>query len=346
MVKIINCLLLLIILFLNPVSASEKIDLTKESRIKYKWYINEEVDGKYYPKGEELPGYLEDPSRIIYGNYSNLSTSYCDYPQDKYFIEEHIDFVYQKVVSIKYIKLKHFFEKNPHIEIYSNYKKITYRIISQDNDEIIIELSKNVEPGDFFLYIESQNPYDIYLSYDKYFKQISLISLNVNNLILIPDKNWICDETIKVKEISSQPIHQNDFRKYDHLRKSCQVKEIKTFRYKLKKEYYDSKYHEYIPNYLPDVNDYIIDYQGKLPTQTIEVKNTKKEYIPIIKLEPHETIKYIKEEKEPVSKIKYLEKEVVKKIKVIPKKAYIVMISCILIIILEFIFLVKKSRLN
>lgn len=346
--------ILLILIIPKIVLGDEKIDLTKDSVIKYKWYINEEVDGKYYKKGEDLPGYLEDSNRVKYGKYSDLSISYCNYSKDQYVINEYIDMIYQVVVSVKYIKLINFNEENPVIEIYSNLKKIPYKIIFKKNNELIIELEKYVNPEDMFFYIESQNPYDIYLSHDRNFTQISLISHIEKGKILIPDKKWISDKTQKSLEISNQSKHGNDFRHFVKVRRSCKVKEILTYRYKLKKKYYDSKYHDYIPKYLPDLNDYIIEYKGKLPVKIVEVINTIKEYVPkkeivpvekyiYLKPEPKEVIKYVVEEQKQPPKIKYLEKEVIKKIEVIPKKAYMVMIGCILIMILEFVFLIKKK---
>ena len=45
----------------------------------------------------------------------------------------------------------------------------------------------------------------------------------------------------------------------------CRVKEIETYRYKTKKEYYDDNYYTYIDDYTPDINDYVVYYNKELP---------------------------------------------------------------------------------
>lgn len=347
-------IILSFILFIENINAEETIDITNNSQIKYKWYKNEKIDGRYYIKGEKLDGYLEDLHNIKYGKFTDWDYKYCGYSTDKYIKEYHTDRAYKKVIGTSYIKLNNFNKNNFKIHIYNNRKEVEYKTIKSDDSEIIIALDKSYDTENLFFYIKTDQSYDIHLSYIFSFTMNALykhIENTENTEILIPDKTWIYDKTIYVNELTEQNIPNNDFRKLERIRQTCRVKEIQTYRYKINKKYYDDKYHSYIMDYQPDLKDYVIEYNGKLPVKIETITNTVKEE----KIKPIKEFIYMEKnnsanqdnnikKNEPLKpKIKYIENDIIKEVKSTSKTIYLIILILLLIIIVEFILLFKKN---
>lgn len=347
--------LLLYIFQISSVKANEKIDITNNSTIKYKWYIEEKNEGKYYPKGEKLEGYYEDIDNINYGPQTEWSTKYCQYSREKYDVEMDIDRVYKKVIDTRYIKIigAQFTEN---IKIFTNTNQISYSIIKKTNNETIIDLKKLYEVGKLWFYLEEPQEFDIYLAFNDYFTSMSLYKHIVNERLVIPDKTWIYEKTGYGNLYTHETKTNNDFLTYTGQRVRCRVREIQTYRYKINKVYYDNQYHEKIKDYLPDYENYLIEYTGSLPTNTINITKTIKEIVPIkeyIYIDELENTEsnHNDENKDTclakeVVKTKYIENEVIKKVKVVPKIMYLIISLLVLIITMLIIKLVKKCRLK
>ena len=108
--------------------------------------------------------------------------------------------------------------------------------------------------------------------------------------------------------------------------------------------------------YIPDLNDYYIEYNGEFPTKLVNITNTVKEIVPIKEYiyvssnnennnnENNENNhKDIQTSQDKIVKTKYIENEVIKKVDVIPKKIYIVIIILAMLSVIEFIILIKKK---
>ena len=90
---------------LTKVESSTNLDITNDTTIKYKWYIEEKVEGMYYPKGESLEGYYEDINDIKYGKESDLDEKYCQYSRDKYVVTMDVERIYKKIIDAQYVKI-------------------------------------------------------------------------------------------------------------------------------------------------------------------------------------------------------------------------------------------------
>lgn len=367
--KGILILLLSIFLFSNFINAEENVDVNEniqrdefnistESIIKYKWYIEEEVDGIYHPKGEKLEGYYEDKNRISYGGYTDWSYDYCSYSRDNYVVESDADRVYKKIIDTQYIKLDNFKYDN-NIRVFNNTKEIEFEIIEQSDKMVVLNLKRLYEVGNLWLYVDTDQSYNIYFYFDKRESMMSLSKYIEKNKILIPDESWISEKSTYGNEYTRINHSDTIFKYCTGLRASCRAKQIKTYRYKLSRKYYDDEYHEYIDGYIPDINDYIIEYTDEIPTNTIVVTNTIKELIPVNKyvylnsenlynkIESEISDMVEKDEKKLQEKVKietkYIENEVIKKVYRIPKGMYLIILILILIIIFETVKLFMKK---
>ena len=143
--------------------------------------------------------------------------------------------------------------------------------------------------------------------------------------------------------------------------KICRFKEVYTYRYKTKKEYYDNNYHTYIEGYLPEINNYKVNYNKEFPvnkvevtkeievTKEVKVPQIEKEYV-YIEREPenkqeNEINNSIKEADkcEEKEKIVYKTEEKEKIVNKIPPIIYLLLTVLTIIIIFESIKLLKKN---
>lgn len=349
MKKIIT--LLTLFLLLPVASASDSIDITDKSEIKYKWYKIEKEDGIYYEKGKNLEGYIEDKNnyKVSY-NYTLWSQSNCYDSRENFVIESKQTYIYESVIKIKYILLEDIEEKDiKEISIYSGNKKIEHKIISTSDKKIKIDLQSLYYVDDLWMYIDSTKPYKILTSPNESFALLALSKNVENTKILLPDKTWITNKTVYNTEYNDAFRHKTDFIKSIRSETNCRKAKIYTYRYKIKKIYYDDNYYKFIPNYIKDESDYIIEYTSKIPTKTITITNTKKEQIIKKEYIYNEAIKEVikKEEKQntaPINNTKYIETQTIKKVTKVPKRVYLLIIFQTIIIILETILVCKKSR--
>lgn len=345
-VKIFIVIFIFSNIFLNRIKADEKINITNSSQIKYKWYINEIIDETYYLKGEVLDGYYEIEEKVNYGNYSNWDYKYCTYPKEKYVVEAIAENIYKKVTDVQYVKLIGFNYEND-IRIFENTKEISYEIINATEKEIIINLKRTYEVQNLIFYVDSEKTFDIYLSFDYKFTIMALYKHIEKEKLLIPDESWIYDKTVFKTEYTQQKKEENAFRKYDGMRGLCRAKEILTYRYKSIKKYYDDNYYEYIEGYLPDYNNFVIEYNGEIPKEIIKITNTEQKVVPVkeyIYIKKNDDIDKSNEEFEPKEIVKnnYIEKEIIKK--VTPKKIYIIITILLLIILFQLIQSIRKKK--
>lgn len=346
-------------LFLTIAYAEESLDISSNIKIKYKWYKEEIIDSKYYQINSVLDGYIEDKKNISYGNFSNYNENNCFLSRANYEAEYKPIYKYNLIIDTKTIKLSGISQdKIKEIKIYSNMSELEYIINSSTNNSVIISLNNFISTSDIWFYIDTDYEYDITLGTDTTFSWITLYKhVSNHEKVLIPDKTWIVSESHYVNNTDTTSLNDTYFRTMISKNYLCRVRPILTYRYKLEKKYYDDEYHEYVEGYLPDINDYIIEYTGAIPTKTVEITKTEIETIikkipetKYVYLENEEQVENIDEEIEENKcekeiETKYITNNVVKEVKQTPKKIYYVISILSIITILEFI-IIKKSRLK
>ena len=344
-------------IFIEGVKAEESINISSNSTIKYKWYIEEKVDERYSAKGYSSDEYYEDVDKVKYGESSPCSENYCRFSNVTYDVSKRVETIYYHVADTKYIKITNF-TPNDSIRIFTNAKEIEYKVERSKTNEIIIDLLNSYRVETLLFYINMNQPGSMYLSSDETFdNSMSLYHhINENEIILIPDKTWIYEKTKYYKTPLKDNEKVNDFMTFEGFKTVCSVRNIYTYRYKINKKYYDDDYHEYVEGYIPDLNDYYIEYHGEFPTKLVNITNTIKEIVPIkeyIYVSPNNENKNnennennhkdIQISQDKIVETKYIENEVIKKVDVIPQKIYIVIIILALLSIIEFIILIKKK---
>ena len=347
-------ILLIIILSINYVYAEEK----EISHIEYKWYKEERIDTKYYPKKDNLPGYYEDTNIVKYSEQTQWAKSYCAYKEDYYLIESLTAIKYKRPINVRYILLNTSLgtegvDNYKTIKIFDNNHELNYKVLINDRSVTKIELDKEYNPIYLHFYIETDLRYFIYL-FNNYDQTKLAISYSVipyyHGYTLYPTKEWIGNTSIFIDEGTTGKAPDSPLVKDITEETICRVQEINTLRYKLQRKYYDDNYHIYIEGYLPDINESVIYYkekeeqteppkiETKIETQTETKIKTIKEKI-YEYLTPEKQTIY---ETNTIYKDKYKYKNIYKKI--IPKKIYIIIIILIMIILLETMYIMSKNE--
>ena len=338
-------LLLTFILFIDNVNATTNI--TEDTELKFKWYKENVIEELYYPKKDNLPDYLEDVTKIEYGEYSDWNSEYCDYSSDYYLIENKIISSYDKLDKVKYIRINNASATCPsgrcwdEVKVYYNNENLSYKVLSDNYYGLLLELPNYYEPEKLLFYIKTEHQQVIYLSKNKDIPPIMISSPASIENIRVLDDNWqATDESyINVEIEGDQP--NIPLIKNIQIRKVCRVSEIKTYRYKVEKEYYDDNYYSFLENYIPDINDYIVYYNKQLPEtkeiiKKVIVPKIEKEYIYLPDENDNSECENITN---PEEKIIY-KTEYIDKIKnKIPISIYFIFIGLIIIII----FLIIKN---
>lgn len=346
----------LIFILIPRVKATDISEIEKNIKIEYKWYKENITENIYHPAKEKIDGYIENPFDFRLGTSSEWNEKYCEYNKEYYEIEE--QYTYKRVEKVRYLEIRDIeLSKIKKIEAYYKGKKIkiSERLYNPSQKVTIQDLNAEYNLEDLLFYIEAEDDYDILLYKVEHTSNKSIKKSIRNEKILIPDKTWLLSNTNYIEDTSKEMILNNDFIKTDTIKKICRIREKKTHRYKLEKEYYDNNYHEYIEGYYPDYNDYIIKYYGDVITQNIEIekpiiqKQIQKEYIYLTNEDSNETLtsnsELIKQECDNNTKIEYIEKKIFRYI--IPPKIYLLIAILLLIIIIGAILLIilqKKSR--
>jgi len=362
--KIIK-IFLVIILSIKIVSAEEieKVeelkDITDNVEIRYKWY-KEKVFGDYYPLKEENEGYFVDVKKIKAGSVSTWDTGKCSLPKNHYFVEYAFRMTYESVQSIKYVEIKNI-TFNDNIKVYYNNQLLNYRIVTNKENQIVIDLEDKYRADTLIFYIDTDKEYQITLYSDKYLTSPVLSKQVSSNYPLIPDETWKLPTTPYENHYTTIEFKETTLTKKKKQQQICRATEILAYKYKIEREYYDNDYHTYVEGYIKDEDDYKIFYKEEPIINTIEIiKEITKEKIvkePEIKyiylpskneIQKFDSSKNKENEKQQKTEctpqiktkvkteIKTVEKEILKT----PKKIYMI----IAILILSIIFLIKKIK--
>ena len=347
---------LFIILLLIMISIKDANALTnkKIDRVEYKWYKEEIIDSKYYPKKDNLSDYLENKDNITYGNYTEWNNKYCSYSKEYYLLEEKEVIRYEELLKSRYILLCSIRDIGTSrdfkvVTVYYDNKQIKYKVISYDPYDIKLDLEKEYDTDKLEIYIETFDiSYLIYLANDINFEKITIsYSVNPKNNLkkLIWNEKWLTEKSTYEEKISEIPVQSSKSIKNIINDKICRVKEINTYRYKTKRTYFDDNYHIFIDGYIPDITTSVIYYNdeskqqkdNKINETDNEINNENKnlnQQENVIK--KNESTKKCNNAK---VKIKYIEK----RIKKIPKKIYTIIFSLLIIILYQRIRIMKKN---
>lgn len=334
------------------------LDFANNLKIKYKWYKLERVDGTYHIRGEELDGYLEDETNITYGNFTGWSNTLCYLSGDsRYDLDSKFVHIYSIPANTRYIRITDYKDIKS-LKVYTLTTSIEYDYLKNTKDEILIDLKNEYSTETIWVNIDTDNPFSVSFLYkinpDKYsaYKKIS-----TGGGVLIPDKTWIENNITYQSYSTENKIADTDLKVFIKSYISCRYREIKTYRYKLEKQYYDDDYHEYVEGYIPDTSSYLVEYTGDIPEKTKEVIKvvTKEVKVPeYIKLSDDTTkdkdpiddtsLGDDTSALEPIIKTQYVENEVVREVYKIPKKIYILIVIFVITIIFELLIIRKKSK--
>lgn len=342
-----------IILLITRVSADNNKDI---SRIEYKWYKEEKIEELFYPKKDNLSGYLEDENKIKYGNYSKWDNQYCENPKEYYQIEEKTIYKYEELLKTKYIKLESLYNIGTSddfktIKIFYENSELNYTIIQKDTYLITIELEKEYETDKIKLYIDTDVRYFVYLFNDSEFNK-QIVSYSViprhDGKELIWNEKWISQKSTYEEKTSENKINDSKSIKNIIEERICRVREIKTYRYKTKREYYDDKYHIFIEGYLPDIQNSVIYYNDNSKKEITKQPTNQQNDTTINSLEKETKELILKEEVDNRilknnEKIIYKTEYVDKIISKIPLKIYLILIILIIIIVFETIKIISKK---
>ena len=275
---------------------ADELDITNDIEVRYKWY-KEEIIETYHKKGETLKGYIEDPKRVTYTEDLEWSPEFC---KDTIARQQRIVRYYRVLESVRFIVLDNF-KYNNNVTILYKGDRYPYEIMYQDEDKIKFKLKNKAEPNNLIFIIDSDTPYNITLTSDHtqlLYKQVK------NEKVLTPDSSWMLLNESYQEITRSNSEETGGFVTLMKISVQCGRPEVKTYRYKINKTYYDDEYHSFVEGYLPDYSDYKIYYKGN---------EIIKEQIKYIKGD--NVIKYVKGE----DKISYIEKECEPK-EIIPQK--------------------------
>lgn len=341
-------LLLTFILFIDKVNATTNI--TEDTELKFKWYKDNITESLYYPKKDNLPDYFEDETKIEYDEYSGWSSEYCNYSKDYYVIENKVITTYDKLDKVKYIRLNNASTTCQNItcideiKIYYNHEELSHKILSNNYRGILIELPNYYEPEKLLFYLDTTHLNVIYLSKNKDIPPITISSPASAEKIRVLDDNWQATDESYINmetegEVPNIPLIKNIKRQY-----ICRIKEIKTYRYKIEREYYDDNYYTYLENYTPDINDYVIYYTKELPKhkeiiKEVIVPKIEKEYVYLNDENNNECESLTNNEEKVIYKTKYIDKIKNK----IPLIGYVIFIALFLIIIFLIIKILTKK---
>lgn len=345
---------LMLIFISNDVKAEEQIykDITEDVEVRYKWYkeiISEE--GEYYPLRKITPNDKYDKNNIKYVSSSRVNEAFCSYSEEFYKLEKKEYRIYKKLYDAEYVVIENIAPQT-NIQIYYKNIMLNYKIVSQDDNKLVLYLNMPRLCDRLLFYVDNSNNYKISLYKDSELQQIIISKEFENQKISIPDYTWTINESSYYEtSISLAQYEESSLTTLIQEKTMCGYSEKYVYKYNVEKEYYDD-YHTYVEGYIKDIDDYRYYYKDEpiIINNTIEVIKEKIKEVPKIEyvyLEKEVT----KEEnhngclKEIQTKIetKIIEKEISK----IPGKIYI-LISILFMIIIIFVIkeIVKKCKLN
>ena len=344
-------LLLLIFIFYIPhVDALNMTDITNDAEIKFKWYQNEITESLYYPKKDDLPEYLEDVNKIEYGEYSEWDSKYCDYDSNYYVIENKTIKTYDKLAKIKYIRIANASTTCPtgrctdDVKIYYNHENIEYKVLSDNYFGLLVELPDEYEPEKLIFYIKTEHLQVIYLSKTKDIPPVTIASPASSENVIFLNNNWRTTDEAYMNVETTEEVPNIPLIKNIKTKTVCRIKEIKTYRYKITKNYYDDNYYHELEGYIPDITNYQINYTKPFPEtkeviKKVLVPQIEKEYIYLTdENNDNQPEKELDEEEKIVYKTEYVDRITNK----VPKKIYIIIIIMTFIISLLSIKILTK----
>lgn len=352
--------ILIMLLGVNYVYADSLTDITDKVELRAKWY-KEVKEETYYKKGVPLEGYIEDETKTRYSTNYSWSASNCDEDLDNQ--EYQVVRTYAALRPINNIRITNI-DSLENITILNKDKTIGFKTI-KNNNEILLQLNDFYNPENITIIIPSKKEFLIELLYSNIISTYKNIK---NETTIKVDDTWNITADSLVNDVTIDEIKEGPFRKINKTEIRCALGEIETYRYKITKVYYDDNYHNYIENYLPDINTVKVYYNGIIidepicpnlneqEEKVIEEEEIKAEKDNEIKEKTKVVTKYIEKEqtvpeyieascpKEVITKYinpePQIEYKYISNTK-IPKKIYLI-ISALSLIILVLLTILKK----
>lgn len=344
-----------LIIISNNVKAEEKYkDVTEDIEVRYKWYKEIVTGGEYYPLRKITEEDRYDKDNFKYINTTRVNEEFCSYPTEFYKIEPKKYRTYKTVYETRYVVIENI---TPETIVKTYYKNsdFSYKIVSHENNILIIDLRADLLCDKLLFYIDTENKYKISLYRDVELKKLIMTKEFENQKISAPSSEWNIEPSA-YNEIyyTTNKYDENSLTKLMEEKTMCGCSEKYVYKYNVEKEYYDDNYHEYIEGYTKDENDYRYYYKGEpiIVNNTIEVIKEKIKEVPkteyiYLEKESQEAKKEEKHECVPLTNTKIETKIIEKEITKQPKKLYIVIIGLYLLVMTLIIKdIVKKCRRN
>lgn len=285
-----------ILLFTNNVYAnewsSEKLE-GNNVEVEYRYrFFKEKEEGKYVNLKESVNYDFRDLDNYIYSDYSDYKNSCKN--NDEYVIEYQKKYEYQKLIPVKYIKIRN--DDTEDLLKISNYKIHNNMFVSKSklhdcsncttdgNNYIIspgghmtIETDNEIELNklDLEFSFEGEKHVNFALIYSKSddFSKSNLVSyLNTSTLIskYHVNEGYLVYSNYDNKVYTDYDIVQDKYIKVLSKEEVCRYKEKLVYSYNIIREYYDDNYYKDVSeltnvneedNYIKDLEDYKIYYR-------------------------------------------------------------------------------------
>lgn len=345
-----------LIIISTNVKAEEKYkDVTEDIEVRYKWYKEIKTgEGEYYPLRKITEEDRYDKYDFKYVNTTRVNEEFCSYPTEFYKIEPKKYQTYTKVNDARYVVIENI-KPETLVKIYYKNNDFNYRIVSHENNILILDLKVDLLCDKLLFYVDTLNKYKISLYRDVELKKLIMSKELENEKFSIPNTDWKIEPNAYYETyISTIKYDESSLTKLKEEKTMCGCSEKYVYKYNVTREYYDDNYYEYIEGYIKDENDYRYYYKGEpiIVNNTIEVVKEKIKEVPKIEYiylekESQEAEKEEKKECVPVTNTKIETKIIEKEITKQPKKIYMVIIGLYLLVMALIIKdIVKKCRRN
>ena len=156
-------------------------DITEDIEIRYRWYKEIIQDnGKYYPLRKIKEGDKYDKSNYKFVKSTSVNTESCSYPNEFYLIEKRTFKKYKKTYDTKFVVIDNIVPETE-IKIYYENQPLNYRVVSHENNSLIIDLNGEKKCDNLLFYINTNNKYKISLYRDSNLEQI-ILSKEIENI--------------------------------------------------------------------------------------------------------------------------------------------------------------------
>ncbi len=270
-----------------------------EQQVRYRYY-EEKKEGIYEKVGVDTSSLFayEDKKDIHYSLYNNWQDN-CNVDPKLYDIETTVVYPYQTIEDVSYLKLFLFSDnvKIDSIKIYDNEKEISYKLKSCTN---CIDITSLDLTSDSILVLDLKDKYEIQnlkidinitsniiidyeiilsnsLTFDTYSAKINGKS-NIESYVVTSDNVVGASYNLDYK-YSKDIVEKKYYNQIFDSKVMCRYRNILTYRYNIKKVYYDNNYYSEAPasGLIKDTSDTKIYYRYLIKDPPVDLELEEKD---------------------------------------------------------------------